>query len=164
MALGAAKKYSKSIQETYEWAKDVSLLLMRLIKTLSPTVAAWDTFSSKHQDYFYETSRTESKPTRPDPRRCVNSFRNIDSSFDELRNVLDKLERLNSQYENYRKQVSDVETPNRVPRVVMLKSQKLELFFVVANNRAIVLQQWNVTFVSAETCLHIEKRISIDLY
>jgi hypothetical protein len=32
----------------------------------------------------------------------------------------------------------------------MLKSPKLELFFVVANNRAIVLQQWNVTFVSAE--------------
>jgi len=34
---------------------------------------------------------------------------------------------------------------------VMLKLPKLELFFVVANNRAIVLQQWNVTFVSAET-------------
>lgn len=34
----------------------------------------------------------------------------------------------------------------------MLMSLKLELFFVVANNRAIVLQQWNVTFVSGDAC------------
>lgn len=53
-------------------------------------------------------------PMRPDPRRCVNSFRNTDSSFDELRNVLVKLVRLNSQYENYRKQVSQMVNTQRI--------------------------------------------------
>ena len=86
--------------------KAVGLLLMCLIDTFSCMVAAWESFGNKHLDYFYETSRAESTRARPDPQCCVNSFRNTDSSFDELCNVLLKLKRLNAQYENYRRQVS----------------------------------------------------------
>ena len=52
LAIGAAKKHSESIKETYEWTKAVSLLLMCLIDTLSYTVAAWENFGNKYLDYF----------------------------------------------------------------------------------------------------------------
>ena len=101
---------------------------------------------------LYETSRAESTPARPDPQRCVNSFCNTDSSFDELCNSLPKLNRLNGQLRITERRLVRCWNIQRIIERGHVNVNKARTFFVVANNRAIVLQEWNITFVSGGTC------------
>ncbi|KAI3527145.1 hypothetical protein CSPX01_17212 [Colletotrichum filicis] len=124
--LGNADDQADAIEKSEAWVKKVNSILTHLTETLSKTITAWDAFSSRDASFIERSF---------EPYTSKNAqflLYDIAVLADELRKIWVDLKGLEGLIEKFRAQVV---------------AEKLSLHVAVGGNRAIVLQQWNITLL-----------------
>ncbi|KAL0783238.1 hypothetical protein CaCOL14_001144 [Colletotrichum acutatum] len=117
--LGNADDQAEAIEKSEAWVKEVNTILTRLTETLSKTITAWDTFSSRDAVLISRSFEPISS------KNADFLLYDIAVLADELKKIWVDLKGLEGLIEKFKAQLS--------------------LHVAVGGNRAIVLQQWNIT-------------------
>ncbi|KAH8734456.1 hypothetical protein BGZ61DRAFT_527800 [Ilyonectria robusta] len=122
LPFGPDKDHSKSLQDSYGWTQQVTCLLTHLRKRIRNLNKAWESFRARDTHSFDVTDQQSDKPNRTRILLC-----SIDTIVTELNALEVQLGDLWDKNEDFRK--------------------SLELYLQVENNRTIVLQQFNISFI-----------------
>ncbi|KAH8422123.1 Arginine--tRNA ligase [Colletotrichum scovillei] len=120
-SLGTMRGESYAIEASEAWLGQTSDLVIQWILLLTKTIKAWNKF------FDQDASRIVCQSSEDGLNHMNDSLYEISRSLDELRAIREEMEELKVKVERFEK--------------------KLGLHVAVGDNRAIVLQYWNVTIL-----------------
>ncbi|WQF82057.1 hypothetical protein CDEST_07071 [Colletotrichum destructivum] len=125
VSLASAQTRARAVEKTYEWVNDVALLLIKLIGTLSKAIESWSSFATGDIYHFEKKASNQLRI----------SMHQIYGIFDQLAEILVELKDLQGKSDFIK--------------------QQLDRYILVAGNRAVVFQNWNIRILHVVSPLAI---------